>query len=120
MKAMLSHWPESHPMVFANETALRKWLQMKAGHYTTKTIDLYGIHPKKGQLIVQAALEAAAPYSEARVVGNNLVIFSPKSIDYGSLGHKAFCELNDAVDAVIRAETNLDPDQVLRENEKAA
>lgn len=107
-------------MVFANETALRKWLQMKAGHHTSKSIDLYGIPAKKAQLIVQAALDAAEPYSEARVIGQNLIIFSPKSIDYGSLGHKAFCELNDAVDAVIRAETNLDPDQVLRETEKAA
>ena len=120
IKAVHFHWPENHERQFPNETSLRKWLQMKAGHFTSKAIDLYGIPEKKAQLIVQAALEAAAPYSEAVLQGRSLVIMSPKSIYYDTLGHKEFCRLNDEVDGIIKAETGLDPEAVLRETERAA
>lgn len=93
---------------------------MKAKHYTTRTLDLYGIPASKAQPLLQAYLDSAEPYSEARVLGNNLVIFSPESINYDTLGHVDFCALNDEVDAVIREETGLDPEQVLRETERAA
>jgi hypothetical protein len=120
MKATLPHWPDTHERVFANEVALRKWLQMKAGHCTSKAVDLYGIPEKKARLIVEATLAAAAPYSESRVMGRNLVIFTPLSINYDTLGHKDFCDLNNAVDEIIWAETGLNPDQLLQEQGKAA
>jgi hypothetical protein len=120
IEAVLSHWPENHPRQFANKTALRKWLQMKAGHHTTKAVDLYGIPATKAQLIVQSALDASSPYSESAVHGRHLVIFTPVSINYDTLGHREFCALNDEVDGIIRAETDLDPDRVLRETEAAA
>ena len=65
IKAVLHQWPESHERQFPNETALRKWLQMKAGHFTTKTLDLYGIPAAKARPLVEAALDAAAPRSNA-------------------------------------------------------
>jgi hypothetical protein len=120
LRAVHFQWPETHERQFPNRTALRKWAQMKAGHHTTKTVDLYGIPMSKARLIVQSALEGAAPYSEAVVQGRNLVIFSPLSINYDTLGHKEFCRLNDEVDGVIRAETGLDPDAVLKGTERAA
>ena len=120
IKAVLSAWPETHPEQFPNKTALRKWLQMKAKHYTTRTLDLYGIPASKARPLLQAYLDSSDPYSEARVLGNNLVIFSPASINYDTLGHADFCALNDEVDAVIREETGLDPVRVLLETERAA
>jgi hypothetical protein len=36
------------------------------------------------------------------------------------LGHKDFCDLNNAVDEIIWAETGLNPDQLLQEQGKAA
>lgn len=120
LKAVHFAWPETHPMQFANETALRKWLQMKAKHYTTRTLDLYGIPASKAQPLLQAYLDSAEAYSEARVLGNSLVIFSPASINYDTLGHAEFCALNDEVAAVIRDEAGLDADQLLLERGRAA
>jgi hypothetical protein len=120
IKAVHFHWPENHPRMFANEEALRKWAQMKAGHYTSKSIDLYGIPALKARLIVEAALEAASPYSEARVLGKSLVIFSPKSVNYDTLGHAEFTALSADVEEIIRQETGLDPERVLSETEQAA
>lgn len=120
LRAVHFAWPETHERQFANETALRKWVQMKAKHYTTRSLDLYGIPASKARLLLQGYLDNAEPYSEARVLGNSLVIFSPASINYDTLGHADFCALNDEVDAVIREETGLEPDQVLRETERAA
>lgn len=120
IRAILPHWPENHARQFANELALRKWLQMKAGHYTTHAVDLYGIPATKGKLIVESAFEGAAPYSESAVQGRHLVTFNPLSINYDTMGHREFCALNSAIDEIIEAETGLIPDQVLRETERAA
>ena len=120
IKAIHFMWPESHERQFPDETALRKWLQMKAGHFTTTTVALYGIPLSKARLIVQSALDGAEPYSEAVVQAGHLIVMTPKSINFDSLGHKAFCRLNDEIDAVIFAETGFDPEQVLKGTERAA
>ncbi len=118
--ALFTQWPESHERQFPDEIALRKWLQIKAGHFTTKTVDLYGVPASKARLIVMSALEDAGPYSEAVVQGRNLVTMTPKSINYDRLGHKAFCRLNDEIDAVIFAETGMSGELLLKETERAA
>jgi hypothetical protein len=52
--------------------------------------------------------------------GTELVIWKPKSIAFNNLGHRAFCELNQAVDEILQAEIGLSGDQLLAETEAAA
>jgi hypothetical protein len=120
IRAAFFHWPETHERQFANETALRKWLQMKAKHFTTKAMNMYGLSPKRAQLFAQELLDNSAPYSEAVLEGTRVIIMTPESINYDTLGHKEFCRLNDAVDEIIKAETGLNPEQMLKETERAA
>jgi hypothetical protein len=120
IRAAFFHWPEAHERQFANETALRKWLQMKAKHFTTKAMNMYGLSPKRAQLFAQELLDNSAPYSEAVLEGTRVIIMTPESINYDTLGHKEFCRLNEEVDAVIFAETGKTGDEYLREMEAAA
>ena len=70
--------------------------------------------------LAEAAIRAAGSYAIPVIHGDTLVVLKPKSISFRSLGHAAFCKLNDEVDAVILAETGMEAGQVLRETEKAA
>jgi hypothetical protein len=54
------------------------------------------------------------------IFADELVVWKPKSIAFGKLGHEAFCKLNDEIDAVIKEETGLEADQLLKEHEAAA
>jgi hypothetical protein len=121
MRAAFMHWPEAHPRRFADETELRKWLVMKAGHReVASTLDLVGISKEHAMMIAEASIKAAGAYAVPVMHGDTLVIFRPKSIAFGKLGHKEFCRLNDEVDAVIEAETGMKAADLLRETEKAA
>lgn len=121
MRALLHHWPETHPRQFADEHELRTWLTMKAGHREVAAqIPLAGVPREKVAVIVEAALRAAGTYALPILHGDAMVIFKPKSIRFSKLPHLEFCALSDAVDVVIRQETGLDPDVVLKETEQAA
>jgi hypothetical protein len=121
MKAVFMHWPESHERQFASAEELRKWVQMKAGYREVgATIPLVGISKERAKLLAEAAIRAAGSYAVPILHGDTLVIFRPKSIAFSKLGHKDFCRLNDEVDSVIKAETGLDPEQLLREYARAA
>ena len=52
--------------------------------------------------------------------GGMVRVFNAKSIAFEKVGQAEFNALNDAVEEIYRAETGLDPDQVLKESEKAA
>jgi hypothetical protein len=121
MRAVFMHWPESHEKQFADEKECRKWLQMKAGHREiTARIPVIGVDREKVRIIAEAAIRAAGAYAIPVVHGTDLIVFKPESIAFHKLSHLAFCALNDAVDEVIRAETGLDPNQLLQEQETAA
>lgn len=121
IRAVFHHWPEAHETQFGDETECRKWLQMKAGHREIGArIPLVGINRERAMLVVEAAIRAAGSYAVPVIHGFTLVVFKPKSIAFGKLDHKAFCKLNDEIDAVIKAETGLDADQLLKEHEAAA
>lgn len=121
MRALMHHWPETHPRQFADEHELRTWLTMKAGHReVVAQIPLAGVPREKVAMIVEAALRSAGSYALPILHGDALVIFRPKSIKFAKLSHLDFCALSDAVDVVIRQETGLEPDEVLRETERAA
>lgn len=121
IRAVYHHWPETHETQFGDETECRKWLTMKAGHREIGArIPLVGVNRERAMLLAEAAIRAAGSYAVPILHGDTLVVFKPKSIAFGKLSHAAFCALNNAVDEVIRAETGLDPDQVLKEHERAA
>lgn len=121
IKAALHHWPENHERQFASEEELRKFLTMKAGHReVTARIPLTGIRKEQAVILAEASIRAAGAYAVAAVHGSELVIWKPKSIAFNNLGHKAFCELNQAVDEILQAEIGLSGDQLLAEHEAAA
>lgn len=121
IRATLHHWPESHERQFASEEELRAFLQMKAGHREiAATIPITGMNKERAVILAEAAIRAAGSYALPVLHGDTLVIFRPKSIAFSKLGHSDFCKLSDEVSEVIRAETGLNPEQVLRETERAA
>jgi len=121
IRAVFYHWPESHERQFTDETELRKWLQMKAGYREIGAqMPLAGINKEKALLLAEAAIRAAGSYAMPVLHGSTLVVFRPKSIAFNRLSHLAFCELNKTIEDIIRAETGLDPEQVLIEQEGAA
>ena len=121
MRAIFHHWPETHEHQFSSAEELRAFLQMKAGHREIGArIPLVGVNRERAMLLAEAAIRAAGSYAVPVLHGDTLVVFKPKSISFAKLSHAAFCALNDAVDEVIRAETGLDPEQVLKEHERAA
>lgn len=121
IRAVFHHWPETHETQFGDETECRKWLTMKAGHREIGAqIPLVGINRERAMLLAEAAIRAAGSYAVPVLHGDTLVVFKPKSIAFGKLSHAAFCALNNAVDEVIRAQTGLDPEQLLKEHGRAA
>ena len=121
IRATFHHWPESHERQFASEEECRKWLQMKAGHREIgATIPLTGMSKERAMLLAEAAIRAAGSYAVPVIHGDTLAIWRPKSIAFSKLGHKEACRLFDDVADVIRAETGIDPEEMMRETERAA
>jgi hypothetical protein len=121
MRAAYMHWPESHEHQFASEDELRKWVQMKAGHREVAArIPLTGIRKEQAVILAEASIRAAGAYAVPVIHGTELVIWKPRSIAFHNLGHKAFCELNNAVDEVLQVEIGMSGDQLLQETEAAA
>lgn len=121
IRAVFHHWPETHETQFGDETECRKWLTMKAGHREIGAqIPLVGLNRERAMLLAEAAIRAAGSYAVPVLHGDTLVVFKPKSIAFAKLSHAAFCALNNAVDDVIRKETGIDPDQLLKEHGRAA
>lgn len=121
VKAAFTHWPESNERQFASEEELRKFLQMKAGHREiTARIPLTGIRKEQAIILAEASIRAAGAYAVPAVHGAELIIWKPKSIAFDRLSHLAFCELNNAVDEILKAEIGLSGDELLKETEAAA
>lgn len=121
IRAAAHHWPDSHETQFADVTECRKWLQMKAGHREIGArIPLIGLRRDRALALAEAAIRAAGSYAVPVMHGGDMVVFVPKSIAFGKLSHLAACALFDDVAAVIRAETGLEPDTLLKEMETAA
>ena len=128
IRAYFNHWPEAHDRQFFDAEKLRKWAQMKCGHYEIGTrIPLVQAgsdgsirNRERLKLIVSAAIHGAGSDSEADIRGDELVIFRPKSIPFHKLPHSEACRIMDEVESFLEAETGLKSDQVLRESEHAA
>jgi hypothetical protein len=120
MRAVFHHWPEAHPTQFSNEQECRVWLQMKAGHRQIGVRTPLGEDRNRDLFVAEAAIRGCGSNAMPVIFADELVVWKPKSIAFGKLGHEAFCKLNDEIDAVIKAETGLDADQLLKEHEAAA
>jgi hypothetical protein len=121
VRLVFLHWPHTHPRQFATETECRKWLQMRADYKEPKLqLPLMGMSKEHAVMLAEAAIRSVGEFGEPVVEGGNLVIYVPKSISFKSLGHLAFCALNDKVADVIEAETGLKVDVLLAEARRAA
>ncbi len=120
IRAAYHHWPERVSFQPDNEEHLRAWLLVKAKHRTIKTFHLPADASDSAALIPVVIATMLGKHSWAWSKGTDLFVCVPESIAFDKIGHNAFCALNDDVDAVIRAETGLDPDRLLKEAEAAA
>lgn len=130
IRALYMHWPERHLITGAaiefqpeDETHLRKWLQVKAGYKTVTTVEVPSADPAITKLVMLATesiIKAAGGYAFIRPHGDGLAVFTSRSIKVHALSGKEFTRLNDAVAEVIANETGHDPEQLLRETERAA
>jgi len=120
MAAVHQHWPEAHRFQPDNAEHLRAWLLVRAGHHTVKTFFLNDDASELAKVLPVITATMLGKYSWCRPRGNELHVCVPESIAFDKMEHQAFCKLNDAVYEVIRAETGLDPDQLLKQTEAAA
>lgn len=127
LRAMYRHWPETAEFQPESEEALRKWVLIKAGHKDTTDVAVPFADDQPGltrlvAVSVEACVRGAGGYAFIRPHpdGGLLRVFKAKSIAFDKLGQAEFNALNDAVETVYARETGLDPETVLRENERAA
>ncbi len=123
LRAMYQHWPESCEFQPHCEEHLRKWVLCMAGHRTV--VKTFMLPATDDPLMMSAMMSFAEQLLEmdnrfGRWKGSTLAIYEAKSIAFSKLGQAAFNKLNDEVEAVYRSETGLDPEQALKETEKAA
>lgn len=124
LRAMYSHWPETvEEFQPHSEEHLRKWILCKAGHGTVvQTLTM----PRTGNPSLMAALMAFAEQlleidnRFGRWKGSTLAIYEAKSIAFHKLGQAEFNKLNDEVEAAYKEVTGLEPDEVLKNHERAA
>lgn len=115
-----SHWPESHAFQPDSAEHLRAWLLVKAKHCTIRTFELSDDAGEFARVIPIVTASMLGKHSWAKASGKTLHVCVPQSIDYKTVSHQEFQSINDAVDEIIRTETGLDPETLLREQEKAA
>lgn len=120
IKAAYHHWPDGHEFTPMSEDHLRKWLTAKAGYHTVKTLTLVDITSGEAIALLEAAFHAAGAHSFVKATAGKVYIFTPKSIAFDKLDHKAACSLFDEIGAVIEAELGIKADELLKQHEAAA
>lgn len=117
IRAAFHHWPEGHERQFSCSEELRAWLQMKAGaREIGAQIPLSGLSKERAILLAEAAIRGGGSWAMPVIHGDTLVVFRPKSVSFAKMAHRDFCDLSDAVEAVIRAETGIEAGDLLREH----
>ena len=118
IRETFKHWPEKHDRQFTNVKELRAFLQMKAGHRElVADLPIVGLNKERAVILVEAAIRASGSYALPVLHGDSMAIFRPKSIAFAKLGHMEAVGIFSEVEDVIRRETGLDPDQIMREAE---
>lgn len=119
-RAAYMHWPEKHDFAPFSEEHLRKWLLCKAGHHSVKTLTLADLTATEAVTLLESAFHAAGAYAFIKSTAGRVHIFTPKSIAFDKLDHKAACTLFDEIGSVIQCELGIEADELLKQHEAAA
>lgn len=125
ISAAFHHWPEAHDFSPENPESLRAWLLCKAGYCERTPIECEWTDNQPGlaklvSIACEGVMRASKGQGFIRVHGDRIIVFTPKSISWDSIGQKAFNDVRDAVTAVIEAELGVTADKLLKETEAAA
>ena len=120
MKAAFDQWPERSRSRFRpdSEDHLRKWLQCKAGHRTLVEVDVPATDPRTMEIVktaVAAAMAATRDHAWVTQYNGKVAVVASKSINFETLSHRDFDALSRAVENIIKAETGIEPEALLRE-----
>lgn len=119
IRAAYDAWPEGHDFTPDSSEQLRCWLTCKAGHRESTPIILPDDASDHIRMLFRIGIEAAlnAGKSNSFVVPyrSGVAVIRPKSIAFGAINQREFADVRTAVEDVIRAETGLDPEALLRE-----
>ena len=123
LRAMFNHWPESIDFQPHTEEHLRSWVICQSGRgKIAKTEQLPPISDAELRGEVKAIVTRALSDEKhfPRWKNNTCAVYVPKSIAFPNMGQAEFNKLNDEVEAVYKDKTGLDPDEVLKQTERAA
>lgn len=120
VSASFDHIPEDYERQFANVTEWRKFLEMKVGwREIGAQIPLTGVRKENAMMLAEAAIRGAGSYAVAVIHRDTLVIFRPRSISFTAMPHLEFNRLAQAVEDLIRDIIGVEPEQLLKERERA-
>ena len=125
ISATYHHWPEFHEFQPDSSEHLRAWLLCKAGYRDVTSIPCEFAEDQPGllklvALAAEGAVKAAKGYAFIRPHGGGLAVFSAKSIAWERIDQKGFNKIRDAVEDVIKAETGMEPSEIIKQTECAA
>lgn len=114
IREAFTHWPETHETQFASESDCRYWLTMTAGYRDVSgRVTLVGMKPDAALMLATALLRSAGSYARPVIHKGELIVWTPRSIKFGSMPHAEFCKLNDDVAAVIEREIGVSVEKLL-------
>ena len=120
------NWNHEHPFQPSSAEHLRAYLLVESNYADPTPIfvelellpeDARPAALKLVSLAVEATITAAhskGDYAFARVVGDTITVFRPRSLAFSQLDQKAFGPLREAVEAVIEHALGCKVDQLLR------
>lgn len=123
VSAFHQHWPEWHPNQFARPEHLRKWAQMKCGHFEERGRigrNQFGADAERFIMGARWLVDLVGAYVIPVVKGDDIIIYVPKSISFNKLPHNEAVRLMGDVEAFLEDQSGLKADDVLRETEQAA
>lgn len=124
IKAAFDQWPENHDFTPDSAEALRAWLTCKAGYRNSTPVMLPDEADDHMKLLfrlgIESSIRAAGGVAFVVPYRDGVAVISPKSIAWDKISQKDFGAVRSAVEDVIKAETGLDPDQLLKQTEAAA
>lgn len=120
VSASFDHIPEDYERQFSNVTEWRKFLEMKVGwREIGAQIPLTGVRKENAMLLAEAAIRGAGSFAVPVIHRDTLVIFRPRSISFTAMPHVEFNRLSQAVEDLIRDIIGVEPEQLLKERERA-
>jgi hypothetical protein len=120
IRAAYEHLPESFDQQFSSLTEFRKWCEMKVGwREIGAKIELRRISKEQAMMLAEVAIRGTGSFAWPVIHGDTLVIFRPKSVAFTAMPHLEFTALSNAIDDLIREIIGVEPEQLLKERERA-